>query len=132
MWGVEARNAAIANGYFVAANNRVGIETFPHPFTSGDGKPAHHDFGRFYGSSYIAAPDASRTPGLGRMRDGIEIAEVDLNLCQEIKDKWGFPMTARYGDYAELLSRYARQGTFEPQIISRADGKPDGQSASVS
>jgi len=41
MWGVEARNAAIANSYFVAAINRVGTETFPNAFTSGDGKPAH-------------------------------------------------------------------------------------------
>ena len=41
MWPVEARNAAIANSYFVAAINRVGTETFPREFTSGDGKPAH-------------------------------------------------------------------------------------------
>lgn len=41
MWGIEARNAAIANSYFVAAINRVGTETFPHEFTSGDRKPAH-------------------------------------------------------------------------------------------
>ena len=33
MWGIEGRNAAIANTYFVAGNNRVGTETFPHEFT---------------------------------------------------------------------------------------------------
>ena len=57
MWSIEARNAAIANTYFAVAINRVGTETFPNPFTSGDGKPAHKDFGHFYGSSYVAAPD---------------------------------------------------------------------------
>ena len=41
MWGVEARCAAIANGYFVGAINRVGTEVFPNAFTSGDGQPAH-------------------------------------------------------------------------------------------
>ncbi len=41
MWNVEARNAAIANSYFVGAINRVGTEQFPNAFTSGDGKPAH-------------------------------------------------------------------------------------------
>ena len=41
---------------------QVGTETFPNEFTSGDGAPAHKDFGHFYGSSYVAAPDASRTP----------------------------------------------------------------------
>lgn len=62
MWGIEARNAAIANSYFTCAINRVGTETFPNEFTSGDGKASHKDFGHFYGSSYIAAPDGSRTP----------------------------------------------------------------------
>ncbi|XP_042480320.1 uncharacterized protein LOC122061177 isoform X2 [Macadamia integrifolia] len=37
MWPIEARNVAIANSYFVASINRVGIETFPNSFTSGDG-----------------------------------------------------------------------------------------------
>ena len=37
-------------------------ELFPNEFTSGGGKPAHKDFGHFYGSSYFAAPDGSRTP----------------------------------------------------------------------
>lgn len=37
-------------------------EVFPNEFTSGDGKPAHRDFGHFYGSSYVAAPDGRRTP----------------------------------------------------------------------
>lgn len=41
MWGIEARNAAIANSYFVAAINRVGTEVFPNEFTSADGRPAH-------------------------------------------------------------------------------------------
>jgi beta-ureidopropionase len=41
MWGIEARNAAIANSYFVGAINRVGTEVFPNEFSSGDGRPAH-------------------------------------------------------------------------------------------
>jgi len=61
MWRIEARNAAIANGYFTCAINRVGTEIFPNEFTSGDGKPARRDFGHFYGSSYVAAPDGSQT-----------------------------------------------------------------------
>jgi beta-ureidopropionase len=51
----------------------LGIEPFNHlynmlshlvffrEFSSGDGGPAHKDFGHFYGSSYVAAPDGSRT-----------------------------------------------------------------------
>jgi beta-ureidopropionase len=94
MWSIEARNAAIANSYFVGCINRVGTESFPNAFTSGDGKAAHTDFGHFYGSSYFAAPDASRCPGLSRVSDGLIVAEVDLNLAQQVKDKWGFQVSS--------------------------------------
>mmetsp|Transcript_2382 Transcript_2382/g.3986 ORF Transcript_2382/g.3986 Transcript_2382/m.3986 type:complete len:397 (-) Transcript_2382:233-1423(-) len=116
LWGVEARNAAIANSYYVGAINRVGTEVFPNEFTSADGKPAHKDFGHFYGSSYVAAPDGSRTPSLSRAMDGLLVADLDLNLCRQTKDKWGFPMTARHDMYAELLARYVRLD-FKPQLI---------------
>lgn len=53
-------------------------------------KTAHRDFGHFYGSSYVAAPDGSRSPGLSRTQDGLLIAEVDLNLNRQIADKWNF------------------------------------------
>lgn len=116
LWAVEARNAAIANGYFTCAINRVGIEKYPNEFTSGDGKPAHKDLGYFYGSSYITAPDGSRTPGLSRVKDGLLIAQIDLNLCRQIKDKWGFTMTQRLDLYAESLNK-AVKPDYEPQII---------------
>ncbi|CAL5377666.1 unnamed protein product [Camellia sinensis] len=117
MWPVEARNAAIANSYFVGSINRVGNEVFPNPFTSGDGKPQHTDFGHFYGSSHFSAPDGSCAPSLSRYRDGLIISDMDLNLCRQLKDKWGFRMTSRYELYAELLGRYVKPD-FEPQVIS--------------
>eukprot|EP00331_Platyophrya_macrostoma_P002191 CAMPEP_0176408026 /NCGR_PEP_ID=MMETSP0127-20121128/1723_1 /TAXON_ID=938130 /ORGANISM="Platyophrya macrostoma, Strain WH" /LENGTH=385 /DNA_ID=CAMNT_0017787267 /DNA_START=53 /DNA_END=1210 /DNA_ORIENTATION=+ len=116
LWSIEARNASIANTYFVGAINRVGTEHFPNEFSSGDGKPAHKDFGHFYGSSYVSNPDGSRTPGLSRNRDGVLVNEVDLNLCMQVKDKWNFQMTARYEMYAEGLAEYLKEG-FTPQVI---------------
>jgi beta-ureidopropionase len=116
MFPIEARNAAIANSYFAAGINRVGTESFPNAFTSGDGKPAHSEFGHFYGSSYVANPDGSRTPGLPRHRDGVLVNEVDLNMCMAIKDKWTFQMTARYDMYASELASYVRHD-FKPQVI---------------
>ncbi|XP_066116120.1 beta-ureidopropionase isoform X2 [Saccopteryx bilineata] len=104
MWPIEARNAAIANHCFTCAINRVGEEYFPNEFTSGDGKKAHCDFGYFYGSSYVAAPDSSRTPGLPRNRDGLLVAELNLNLCRQVNDVWNFKMTGRYDMYARELA----------------------------
>lgn len=60
----------------------MGTEVFPNEFTSADGKPAHKDFGHFYGSSYVAAPDGSRTPVSTYIFD-----YVDVNLLKdEIKN----------------------------------------------
>ncbi|XP_041059483.1 beta-ureidopropionase [Carcharodon carcharias] len=116
MWPIEARNAAIANHCFTCAINRVGTESFKNAFTSGDGQKAHHEFGHFYGSSYVAAPDGSRTPGLSRTRDGLLVAEFDLNLCRQMSDKWAFRMTGRFESYAEELAD-AVQPDFQPNII---------------
>ncbi|XP_014367467.2 beta-ureidopropionase [Papilio machaon] len=118
LWAVEARNAAIANSYFTCAINRVGTESFPNEFTSGDGKPAHKEFGHFYGSSYVTAPDGSRTPGLSRVKDGLLIAQLDLNMCRQIKDKWGFCMTQRLDLYANSLNE-AIKHDFIPQRLPK-------------
>jgi len=103
IWPIEARNAAVANHVYTVAINRVGTESFPYEFTSGDGKPAHKEFGHFYGSSYVAAPDGSRSPGLSRIRDGLLVTELDLNACRQVKDSWGFRMTQRLDLYAKEL-----------------------------
>lgn len=116
LWPIEGRCAAIANSYFTAAINRVGTEHFPNAFTSGDGQPAHTDFGHFYGSSYITAPDGGRTPGLSRTRDGVLVSEIDLNACRQVRDKWGFQMTQRLKEYADSLTK-AASPDFKPQVI---------------
>lgn len=116
LWPVEARCASIAHNYFVAGINRVGTEAFPNAFTSGDGQAPKTEFGHFYGSSYVAAPNGGRTPGLSRTRDGLLVTEIDLNHGRQVKDKWGFQMTGRIPEYAEALTRAAQPG-FQPQII---------------
>jgi len=117
LWPIEARCAAIANNYFAVGINRIGTESFPNAFTSGDGKAAHHDFGHFYGSSYVTAPDGARTPGLSRTRDGVIVTEVDLNHCRQVRDKWGFQMTQRLPEYAQWLTAAASRD-FKPQVIT--------------
>ncbi|KAH8397080.1 hypothetical protein KR215_008418 [Drosophila sulfurigaster] len=116
LWSIEARNAAIANSYFTVPINRVGTEEFPNEYTSGDGQPAHKQFGPFYGSTYVAAPDGTRTPSLSRCQDGLLITELDLNLCRQVKDFWGFRQTQRLPLYAESLKK-ASELDFKPQII---------------
>ncbi|OWK14816.1 UPB1 [Cervus elaphus hippelaphus] len=129
LWPIEARNAAIANHCFTCAINRVGQDRGPagpgrrpHAPCTPSGQPAprftaHRDFGHFYGSSYVAAPDGSRTPGLSRTRDGVLVAELDLNLCRQVNDIWGFKMTGRYEMYARELAE-AVKPDYTPKIVT--------------
>lgn len=55
----------------------------------------------------MASPDGSRTPSLSRTQDGVLVTDVDLNMCQQIKDKWNFTMTGRHELYAKLLTEYS-------------------------
>lgn len=57
LWPIEARSAAISNGYYSVAINRCG-GTEEFRLASGGRKK----FGPFYGSSYVTAPNGSRTP----------------------------------------------------------------------
>ncbi|CAH0548755.1 unnamed protein product [Brassicogethes aeneus] len=118
LWGIEARNAAVANGYYTFAINRVGTETFKNEFTSGDGKSAHKDFGHFYGSSYATAPNGTRSEGLSRTENGLLVTQLDLNLCRQVKDHWGFQMTQRLDMYADLLPKVIKHD-YQPQIIKK-------------
>ncbi len=39
-----------------------------------------------------------------------------LGAAPQVKDKWGFQLTARYERYAQLLGEYVRHD-FAPQIV---------------
>lgn len=66
--------------------------------------------------NFQAAPNGSRTLGLSRDADGLIIAQMDLNLCRQVKDKWGFRMTQRLEMYGEKFTE-ASNLDFKPQII---------------
>lgn len=60
-----------------------------------------------------------RSLGLSRVSDGLLVAEVDLNLCRQMKDKWGFRMTQRLEMYGEKFTKAASLD-FKPQILKES------------
>jgi len=116
MWPVEGRAAAIFFSFFTVNTNRIGTELYPNDFTSGNGLPAQNGFGHFYGSSYVAGPDAARTPPLSRVRDGILATDIDLNQVRQQKDIWMLAITGRYDMYAKKLGEYVKP-SFKPERI---------------
>ena len=78
LWKLEQPAHAVANGYFIGAINRVGIE-------------APWNIGEFYGSELLlrsARPASS--PQASRDRDEVLTADLDLDMIAEVRKTWQF------------------------------------------
>jgi N-carbamoylputrescine amidase len=89
LWKLEQPSHAVANGYFVGTNNRVGRE-----------KP--WDIGEFYGQSYFCDPRGRILSQASRDRDELVTAECDLALIEEVRAQWQFFRDRRPEMYGTL------------------------------
>jgi beta-ureidopropionase len=89
MWKIEQPAMAIANGVFVATNNRVGKETWP---TS-----------HFYGTSYICDPKGNILSMGSEDQDEIVIADCNMDLIAEVRYNYQFFRDRRPDLYADLV-----------------------------
>lgn len=89
LWELEQPAHAVANGYFVGAINRVGIEP---PW----------NIGEFYGKSYFCDPRGKIVAQASREKDELVIADLDLDMIQEVRSVWQFFRDRRPETYREL------------------------------
>jgi N-carbamoylputrescine amidase len=89
LWKIEQTSMAIANGYFVGTNNRVGRE-------------APWNFGEFYGSSYFCDPYGQILAQGSRDKDELVVADLDLDLIAKVRAHWQFYRDRRPDSYAEI------------------------------
>ena len=90
LWKLEQPAHAVANGYFVGAINRVGIEP---PW----------NIGEFYGSSYFCDPRGQIVAQAVRDKDEVLTADLDLDLIREVRRTWQFYRDRRPDLYGELV-----------------------------
>ena len=93
LWKLEQPAHAVANGYFVAASNRVGTE-------------APWNIGQFYGSSYFVNPRGEMLKVGSEDKDELVVATMDLDLIEEVRRTWQFYRDRRpdtYGDMTKQL-----------------------------
>jgi len=93
LWNIEQTSMAIANGFFVGTNNRVGRE---QPW----------NIGEFYGSSYFCDPYGKILSQGSRDKDELVVADLDLDMIQKVRAHWQFYRDRRpetYGDLAKDL-----------------------------
>jgi beta-ureidopropionase len=89
LWELEQPAQAVANGVFIGANNRVGLE-----------KP--WEFGTFYGSSYFVDPRGKLLVKGSSDKDEVVIADLDLEQIREVRDGWQFFRDRRPEMYGEI------------------------------
>jgi N-carbamoylputrescine amidase len=89
LWRIEQTSMAIANGYFVGTNNRVGRE-------------APWNFGEFYGSSYFCDPYGQILAQGSRDQDELVVADLDLEMIQKVRAHWQFYRDRRPETYEDL------------------------------
>jgi beta-ureidopropionase len=92
LWKLEQPAHAVANGYFLGANNRVGTE-------------APWNIGRFYGSSYFVNPRGQFLAEGSEDKDEVVVADLDLNLIDEVRQTWQFYRDRRPEAYDELVRK---------------------------
>ncbi len=91
LWELEQPAAAVANGVFIGAVNRVGEE-------------APWNIGRFYGSSYVVDPRGQIVAQAGDAQDQLITAEIDLDQVREVRDLWQFYRDRRPDAYGDLTA----------------------------
>ena len=93
LWELEQPAHAVANGYWIAAINRVGVEA---PLNSA----------RFYGSSYFCDPRGRIVCRASDSEDEVLVCDVDLEMNREVRNTWQFLRDRRpelYGELTQLL-----------------------------
>jgi N-carbamoylputrescine amidase len=89
LWKLEQPAHAVANGYYVGAINRVGNE-------------APWNIGKFYGSSYFVNPRGEFVAEASEDNDELIVADLDLDLIDEVRNVWQFYRDRRPEAYDEL------------------------------
>jgi beta-ureidopropionase len=89
LWNLEQPAAAVANGFFVGAVNRVGVET---PWSIGE----------FYGASYVVDPRGQIIAQAADDVDALLVAEIDLEVARAARDTWRFDEHRRPDMYRAL------------------------------
>jgi N-carbamoylputrescine amidase len=89
-WRLAQPAAAVANGYFVGTNNRVGTES---PW----------NVGKYYGSSYFVDPLGQIIAEAPPNGDQLLVADLDLRMIDEVRQRWPFLRTRRPDTYGDLV-----------------------------
>ncbi|MFZ1080376.1 MAG: carbon-nitrogen hydrolase [Candidatus Kryptoniota bacterium] len=99
-WQTVQRGHAIANGVYVAAVNRVGLEKI------NDKSPGIE----FWGQSFVADPQGVIVAQASIDKEEILLAEIDLNRIEYVRRNWPFLRDRRIDAYDGIGKRFLDRG----------------------
>jgi N-carbamoylputrescine amidase len=107
-WRTIQRAHAIANGVYVAAVNRVGLEHGEVKLANGEvlGNRASGQGIEFWGGSFLADPFGRVIAKAGHDAEEIVLGEVDRALIEETRRNWPFLRDRRVDAYAPITQRF--------------------------
>jgi N-carbamoylputrescine amidase len=101
-WELIQRSHAVANGCYVCATNRIGIETIP----GADGKPVSKDGIEFWGQSFVAGPNGQIVRKASVDRQEVMVVPCDLEKVEFSRTHWPFLRDRRIDAYGDLTRRF--------------------------
>jgi N-carbamoylputrescine amidase len=114
-WQTIQRSHAIANGVYVAAVNRVGLEHGEIKLEPGEIELEHGDgLGNradapgieFWGGSFLADPFGRVIAKASHNAEEILLGEIDLGLIEETRRHWPFLRDRRIDAYGGITKRF--------------------------
>lgn len=94
-WMSVMRGHAVANGVYVAAANRIGLEKYL-PNTDGI---------EFWGASFICGPQGEVLAQASHDKEEILMADVDLDLQENVRQNWPFFRDRRIDAFGDITKR---------------------------
>ena len=101
-WELIQRSHAVANGCYVCAPNRIGLEKILGP----DGKPVSEDGIQFWGQSFVAAPNGQVLSRASVDKEEVLIVPCDLEQVEFSRTHWPFLRDRRIDAYENLTKRF--------------------------
>jgi N-carbamoylputrescine amidase len=107
-WQTIQRSHAIANGVYVAAVNRVGLEHGEVKLKHGEvlGNSAAGPGLEFWGGSFLADPFGRVIAEASHDAEEILLGEIDLGLIEETRRNWPFLRDRRIDAYGGITRRF--------------------------
>jgi N-carbamoylputrescine amidase len=101
-WELIQRSHAVANGCYVCAPNRIGVEKI----LGKDGTPVNEAGIEFWGQSFVAAPDGQVVAKASIQNEEVLCVPCDLARVEFSRTHWPFLRDRRIDAYGNITRRF--------------------------